>query len=203
MDSRIPRRTWQLPSCLIFLALSSTAHAHMAVEGAGEIINGALHPLMSPAHVLVLFGLALLLGQQVPLDLKTPLRVFMPASAIALLLITTGRIASVYPPVLIGIALCIGILVGLEIQLPRLARGALCAAAAIGIGLDSAVESGPAVAVAKTLLGTWLGVNALVVYIAICASNGADKKWARAGIRVAGSWIIAIALMVLAFSLRK
>ena len=57
--------------------------------------------------------------------------------------------------------------------------------------------------VLKTLAGTWLSLNAAVFYIAVCASNGAEKKWAKAAIRVLGSWIIAIALMVLAFSLRK
>lgn len=186
-----------------FGVLTSTAQAHMAVEGAGEIINGALHPLLSPAHVLVLLGLGLLLGQQVPFELRTPLRVFPPVSAIALLLTTTGRIGGIYPPVLIGIAFCIGILVGLEIKLSRLACGTLCAVAALGIGLDSAMEGDLGVALVKTLLGTWISVNVVVVYLAICASNGADKKWARTGIRVIGSWIIAISLMVLAFSLRK
>lgn len=192
-----------MPVAGLFLILTSTAHAHIAVEGAGEIANGALHPLITPAHVLILLGLGLLLGQQAPLDLKTPIRVFAPASAIALALAATGRIAGTYQPVLIGIALCIGILVGLERRLPRVASGALCAAAALGIGLDSAVETGSTAAVAKTLLGTWFSVNALVVYIAICASNGAGKKWASTAIRIAGSWIVAISLLVLAFSLRK
>ncbi|MES2922199.1 MAG: HupE/UreJ family protein [Verrucomicrobiota bacterium] len=199
----VPRRTGLLPVAGIFLVLSSTAHAHMAVEGAGQIANGALHPLVTPAHVLLLLGLGLLLGMQVPLDLKTPLRVFAPVSAIALLLTTSGRIAGVYQPVLIGIALCIAILVGLDRKLPRVVRAVLCAVAAVGIGLDSAVESGSAFEVVKTLVGTWLGANVAVVYISICASNGADKKWARTGMRVVGSWIVAISLLVLAFSLRK
>ncbi len=203
MNLPAPRRTGLLPVTGIFLILTSTAHAHMAVEGAGQIANGALHPLMTPAHVLILLGLGLLSGMQVPLDLKTPLRVFTPVSAIALLATTSGRITGVYQPVLIGIAMCIAILIGLDKKLPRLVRALLCAAAAVGIGLDSVVESGSTFEVAKTLLGTWLGVNVAVVYIAICASNGAEKKWARTGIRVVGSWIFAISLLVLAFSLRK
>ncbi len=180
-----------------------TCLAHMTVEGAGQIVNGALHPCMTPAHLLILLGLGLLLGMQVPLDLKTPLRVFAPASAAALLLTTSGRITGVYQPVLIGIALCIAILVGLDWKLPRVVLAVLCAVAALGIGLDSVVESGSTFEVTKTLLGTWLSVNVAVVYLAICASNGADKKWARTGIRVVGSWIVAISLLVLAFSLRK
>ena len=194
-------RCW--PAFLIFLILTSTAQAHMTVEGAGEIANGALHPLMTPAHVMILLGLGLLLGQQLPLDLKTPLRVFAPVSAATLLLTLTGRCPTVYQPVMIGLVLLIAIGVALEMKLPRPACRALVAIAAVAIGLDSAVDSGSSLTMVKTLVGTWLSVNAVVFYIAICASNSAGRQWARIGIRVLGSWIIAISLLVLAFSLRK
>jgi hypothetical protein len=175
----------------------------LTVEGVGDLGNGALHPLMTPVHVLVFLSLALLIGQQVPLDMKTPLRVFAPVSAAALLFTLSGRVGAVYQPVLIVIALSIASLVALEVRVPRVVCGLLCAAAASGIGLDSGIATGSMLAVIKTLAGTWLSLNAAVFYLAVCASNGADKKWAKAGIRVLGSWIIAIALMVLAFSLRK
>ena len=71
------------------------------------------------------------------------------------------------------------------------------------IALDSTVETGSAFVVTKTLIGTWFSMNAVVCYIAICASNGADKKWAVTAIRVVGSWIVAISVMMLAFALRK
>jgi len=175
----------------------------MAVEGAGQLGNGALHPLMTPTHVMILLALGLLLGQQVPLDLGKRIRVFAPLSAAALLFTASGMIKEIHPPVLTGFALCVAILVAFAKKLPRFIPEALCALAAIGIGFDSAVETGTLGEVLKTLTGTWLTVNALVLYIAICASNGADKQWARAGIRVLGSWIVAIAFMVLALELRK
>jgi hypothetical protein len=182
------------------LSVNSAAHAHLSVEGVGELANGALHPLMSPAHVLMFLSLALLLGQQVPFDLKTPLRIFAPAAAAALLLTLTGWVAEVYQPLLLGTALITAILVALEIKISRWVGGLLCGAVAIGIGLDSAPGEG---SVLKTLAGTWLSLNAVFFYIAMCASNGSDKKWAKIAIRVLGSWIIAVSLMVLAFSLRK
>ncbi len=182
-----------------FLSASSAAHAHLSVEGVGEMANGALHPMMSPAHVLMFLSLALLLGQQVPFDLKTPLRIFAPASAAALLLTLTGWVTEVYQPLLVGTALIIAIFVVLEIKISGWVSGLLCGAVAVGIGLDSAPGEG---AVLKTLAGTWLSLNALLFYIAMCASNGSDKKWAKAAIRVLGSWIIAISLMVMAFFFR-
>lgn len=188
---------------LVSLSLSSTVQAHMLVDGAGDLGNGALHPLMTPAHLLIMVGLALMLAQQVPLDLKTPVRTFAPLSAIALALTATGPIAGMPQPLLVGIALGLGILVGLEMRVSLPFRVLACAVAAIGIGLDSGLENGSGVATVKSLLGTWLAMNALVIYLAMAASNATDKPWARIGLRIAGSWIIAISLMVLAFSLRK
>jgi hypothetical protein len=199
----VRRRFVLLAGLGIFGVLTSTAHAHLTVEGVGDLGNGALHPLMTPAHVLVFLSLALFIGQRVPLDLKTPLWVFAPVSAAALLFTLTGRVGGVYQPLLVGIALVTAILVALDVRVPRIGCWLLCAAAAGGIGLDSGVDTGSTSAVLKTLGGTWLSLNAAVFYLAVCASNGSDKKWAKAGIRVLGSWIIAIALMVLAFSLRK
>lgn len=188
---------------LVSLALTAPAHAHLTVEGVGDLGNGALHPLMSPAHVLIFLSLGLLIGQQVPFALKTPLRVFAPVSAAALLFTLSGWVDGVYQPFLVGIALVAAVGVALEVRIPRFVCGLLCALAACGIGLDSGVDGGSTWASLKTLAGTWLSLNAAVFYIAVCASNGADKKWAKAAIRVLGSWIIAISLMVLAFSLRK
>jgi hydrogenase/urease accessory protein HupE len=187
----------------IFLLPLPEIPAHLMVEGAGEMANGALHPLMTPAHMLVILSLGLLLGQRVPLDLKTPFRVFAPVSAAALLWTLGGRGGDVGQPLLIGIALVTAVLVTLEMKIPAWLRGLLCGAAAVAIGLDSAVDRGSTMSILKTLGGTWLSLNAAVFYLAACASNAEDRKWARVGIRVIGSWIIAISLMVLAFSLRK
>lgn len=185
------------------LAFPTTASAHLTIQGAGDIANGALHPLATPPHILILLALAILLGRRIPLDLKFPMLVLAPASAMALLLTTTEWVNGVSQPFLIGLALVIAVLVALEINPSREIIAGLCAAAAVGIGLDSGVETGGAAAVAKGLIGTWISINLVAGYLALCVSNGAEKPWARIAMRVAGSWIIAISLMVLAFSLRK
>jgi hydrogenase/urease accessory protein HupE len=185
------------------LVLAPAAEAHMEVEGAGEIANGALHPLMSPAHALVLLALGLWLGQRRPFELKTPLWAMLPISALALALTASGQVPSLPAPVLSGSALAIAILVGLEIRLPRWAVGMVCALAVAAVGLDSAADADSAYAVTKTLIGSWLSLNAAICYIAICASNAGGRRWAQTAIRVIGSWVIAISLMVLAFALRR
>ena len=79
----------------------------------------------------------------------------------------------------------------------------LFAAGAIAIGLDSGPETGSIAIVLKTLFGTWLIIVFIVFDIAYYASFAARKKWSKVGLRIIGSWIIAISLLVLAFALKK
>jgi urease accessory protein len=191
------------PVALLFLALPGTASAHTAISGVGDFLDGVLHPLITPAHLLVLLSLGLLVGRQAPLNLKTPLAVFIPVSAVALGLTTTGVVKTVYPPVLVGIALVAGLLVAAGKPLPSAVLGAIFAGAALALGLDSPVETGSAWIIAKTLLGTWLGLMLAVADVAYYLSFCTQQKWQQAGIRVAGSWITAASFMILAFALRR
>lgn len=191
-----------LPVALL-LALPATADAHTVISGVGDYFSGVLHPLTTPEHVLVLLGLGLLLGQHSLLNLKTALTVFVPASALGLALTTTGLIQTVYPPLLIGLALTTGALVALA-KSPGIwvCRG-LFALAALALGLDSAVESGIALVITKTLLGTWTGLILAVADVAYYASLFNQRQWQQVGLRVAGSWITAASFMILAFALRR
>jgi hydrogenase/urease accessory protein HupE len=129
--------------------------------------------------------------------------VFIPVSAAALLLTTTGIVKTVYPPILISIALLLGALVALEKSPPAFVTGAVFAMAALAIGLDSGVETGSATVIAKTLLGTWLGLIFAVADIAFYVSFFTKQKWQKVGLRVAGSWITAASFMILAFAFRR
>jgi urease accessory protein len=195
-------RRW-LPVALLLLALPATASAHTAVSGVGDFFGGVLHPLTTPAHLLVLLGLGLLAGRQTPLNLKPLLALFIPVSAVALWLTTTGLVKTVYPPILIGVALVGGALVALGKPLPATVIGAVFAVAAFVLGLDSAAETGSAISTAKTLLGTWCGLILAVADIAYYLSFFTNQKWQQIGIRVAGSWITAASFMILAFALRR
>jgi hydrogenase/urease accessory protein HupE len=175
----------------------------MRVEGAGDLGNGALHPFLTPAHALILLGFALLLGQQVPFRLKSTVRVFAVVSATALACTIPGEIPEIHLACLVSLALCLSVLVASGRQLPGCVLAGLGGLAALGIGLDSGLEPTSSPNALKTLLGNWLSMNAATFYLAICVSHGADKQWARTGIRVLGSWIIAISLLVLAFSLKR
>ena len=190
-----------LPVALL-LALPASASAHTVVSGVGDFFGGVLHPLTTPAHVLLLLGLGIYLGQQVPLKLKASLFVFVTVSALALGLTTTGLVKTVPPPLIIGLALLAGVLVALEIPPATWISRGLFALAALAIGLDSAVETGTGWVVVKTLLGTWTGLIIIVADVAFYSSKFTKWQWQRVGLRVAGSWITAASLMILAFALR-
>jgi hydrogenase/urease accessory protein HupE len=188
---------------LALFVFPASAHAHTKIKGMGEFVSGLAHPLTTPAHVLILLALGLMLGQHTPIKLKMPVLVFVPLSAVALFLTTTRFAATVPQPILICFALCAAILVALEKAIPPVAVGVLLAAAALAIGFDSAVENGTTAVVIKTLLGIWVALVAVLFDLAFYVSRCTEKKWMKVAIRVIGSWIIAISLLVLAFSLRK
>ncbi len=192
-----------LPLAILLFAFPATAQAHTPIEGIGDFLAGLIHPLTTPSHILLLLALGLLLGQRSPLRLKMPMLVFVSASAVALTLTTAGWFTKVHPAILLGLALCAATFVALERPLPPLALHTLLALAALALGLDSAVESGSRAAVFKTLAGTWISLAVLLADVAIYVSFCARKNWLKVGVRVLGSWIIAVALLVLAFSLRS
>lgn len=181
------------------------AQAHMTVQGMSSFMTGALHPLMTPSHVIILLALGLAVGQHVPLRLGMPLKVFAGFAAIGLALTSTGRITGVHPGFLFGIAFAIGAVVAWGRRFPFLVPALLLGAGALAIGLDSGVEKGGAWTVFGTLSGTWVGLLVYLVNFAFYTSLAAEKKqqWLQIGIRVAGSWILAISVLMLAFALRK
>jgi hydrogenase/urease accessory protein HupE len=192
-----------LPLLACLFAFPATAHAHSPSKGMGDFINGLLHPLMTPSHVLIIVGLGLLAGRRRPFNLKAPMAVFILLSGAALIVASTGRIKAIHPPALSCIALCAGTLLALDRNPSTLPLCALFAAAALLMGLDSAIEPGSSASAIKTTLGNWISLVVPVCDIAIYVSLGGEAKWLKVALRIAGSWLIAISLLVLAFSFRK
>lgn len=195
-------RLW--PALLLFPALTEGAHAHTTMPQAGDFVNGALHPLTVPAHVLILLGLAVALGQQVPFRPGRTLLIFAPCAAAALGF-TTRFTFTLPQPALIGIALCAGVLVAAGRPLPFPAWAVLAAAAAVCMGLDSGVEEAGRATEIRMLCGTLAGLVIALLTCAFYTSMAVErrKKWVDIALRIVGSWIAAISVLMLAFALRK
>ena len=196
--------TWLLAAAGVFLLPTRPAGAHTAVPGMGEFASGFLHPLLTPPHVLALLAYGLLLGQREPLRLQVPIVVFAGTAAAGLALTFSGGVAGVYPPVLIAVGLYAAGLVVLARSWPAWLLMATGAVVALTVGLDSGVDAGtPTAAAMKILFATWISLALFVVNAAFYVSLLPKVQWAQTGIRVAGSWIVAIALLMLAFALRR
>ena len=196
--------SWLLAATGLFLLVPMHAQAHTPIKGAGEIVSGLLHPFLTPAHVLVLLSLGLLLGQRLPLCLQWPLMVFAAFAAVGLSVTAIHTIAGVPQPILVTLGLCAGGLVALAAPLPAWARLTACATAGLALGLDSGPDPGVmGVVTAKTLLATWVSLIFFVGDIAYYSSRLPSYQWVQTGVRVVGSWIVAIALLMLAFALRR
>jgi hydrogenase/urease accessory protein HupE len=98
--------------------------------------------------------------------------------------------------------LCIlGTLVAVELPLPLPAVTAL----ALGLGLGHGVLNGVAMQQAGTGVRGLLGsLAALVVLVALVAAGvvSLHQQWTRIAVRVAGSWMAAIGLLMLGWALR-
>lgn len=186
------------------LGLPLRAEAHSNVEGLDQFANGLLHPLFTPAHVLVLLAFGFWIGRYSPLKLRSPLPAFALGSLVGLALAWKGAIPSLHPAILLVTAMIAAVAIAADLKVPLIARVILTALAGLLLGLDSTPDAaGTPMDTVKTLLGTWIGLYIWLVNPAFYTSLLPRKKWADYGVRIAASWIIAISFMVLALAFAK
>lgn len=192
-------RRWLTPARLLALALgltASEAYAHGAVKGLGNFGGGFVHPLIEPAHLVALIALALLIGQRGVMAAKGSLIGLAGASAIGLLCACFDW-PSDTDNLLLGAAVASGLAVMVARPLPAVVGGLLGAWIGFGIGVGTVPEGLSGSVRFMSLLGTWLGVN----FCTLCAATfiqEAKRPWMLVLVRVAGSWMTACALLVLA-----
>lgn len=177
--------------------------AHSVLPGAGDFANGLLHPFFTPAHGLLLLALGLWLGQRTPLALRLPLLTFAPVCALALAFTGLHPFAFNFQPLLATLACAAGLLVALDQPLPQPAQILLFAASALALGLDSGADSSTGHSIVIILCGTWVSLTLLVLNIAFYSSLLPRPAWVMIGLRVMGSWLSAISLLLIAFAFRK
>ena len=183
------------------LAVPAAAHAHLINTGCGPFYDGMTHLFLTPQDLLPVLALTLLAGLRGPRAGRVVLFV-LPLSWLA------GTIAASLAephqalPVATTVAtIALGALVAADAPLGA-ASVAGCAAA---LGLFAGGLNGIELA---QLRSSWLasaGVScALFALVALLAGQVVDVRaaWARMGLRVAGSWIAAIGLLMLGWTIR-
>lgn len=189
-------------SAALLVLLPGSVQAHVVIPGVGGFTGGALHPLLVLSHALALIGLGLLAGLQRP-----HMRLLLIAMFIA------GMIAA-FVPVSFAFAsdraelfvLALAIISGLTLAAFPRVSATLPAILAALTGAAILFDSVPAVpSVAETVLGlcgTALAATAMLALLAF-GSAALPAFWPRYGVRVAGSWIAASAILVLVLRLAK
>ncbi|APW39814.1 hypothetical protein RD110_23590 [Rhodoferax koreense] len=179
------------------------ADAHGAVEGMNSFYAGLFHPFINLPQLLVLLGLGIWLGQTPPLRLKAPLLAFSLCSAAALFATTRLPAFMTPPAMLVALSLAFGLLIATAARPHRWLSTLMATAAALAVGLDSGVDGQPAPgALTLILLGTWIGTTVAVANLAYYTAICPERRWVQIGIRIAGSWLTAASVLVLAFHLR-
>jgi hydrogenase/urease accessory protein HupE len=180
------------------LLLAPQARAHSPIEGIGDFYNGALHPFVSPAHLIALLALGLWLGQQGLMRAKRPLLAFVFALVLGLYL---HRIAG-DPDTDRGL-LVLTAATGLAVAAARAAPAAVAMVLGAAVGLAVGLASGPANLQGTPrgvfLAGTFVGASLASAYVMAMVTL-AQRPWMRIAVRVFGSWLAAASLLVLALS---
>ena len=168
-----------------------------AFAGAGAFAGGLLHPLLAPAHVVALIGLGLVAGRNpLPARLRI-IAAFALGLAGGLGAIAWGAGETSANDVLLAIATLCGLTAASGLPAPVWLATPLALAAGAAVGLDSPPETISMREAVLMLVGTACGATAALAVMAAAAAALA-RPWNGIVLRVAGSWIAAIAILVLA-----
>ncbi|NNK56490.1 MAG: hypothetical protein HKP44_04180 [Desulfofustis sp.] len=189
----------------MFLVVSSMAPrlalAHVPFAGLNDLYNGLLHPVVVPAHLLLLAAAGLLLGKQGS-------RAVPPSFLLFCLFTLTGLVATTFfaggigERYLLGVAAVIGLLIAANLRIPFILCFILAALTGFLLGFDSTQTVLVGDAKFFSLLGSGLGLCFLFLYPLAFADYFSDRNWQKIGVRIVGSWVAASAILVLALSLQ-
>jgi urease accessory protein len=179
----------------------SRAEAHLVTTGLGPIYDGISHVFLSPDDLVPIVAIALLAGLNGP-----------AVGRRALFALTAAWLAGGTAGVLLGqpilpAAITTGsffVIGGLTAADRRLSPSAVTALAVV-VGLVHGWLNGVGIAEAQKEALSLAGiVGAIFVLVAIASAAVVSLRlhWTRIAVRVAGSWVAAIGLLMLGWSLR-
>ena len=176
------------------LCKPSTADAHLVTTGMGPVYDGIGHLLLTPEDLVPALAVALFAGLRGSASGRSAL-FFLPLAWFigGLAGLTANSFTSFPLPALSYIVL--GILIAADLRLPTPAFTVLAVAVGLVHGFFNGIAllDGPA---ASGLLGI---MAALFVLVALAAAVVLALKppWARIVVRVAGSWVTAMGILMI------
>jgi len=188
-----------LPASLVLLP--QAAQAHLVTTGLGPLYDGITHFLVSFDDLLPVVALALLAGLNGPQAGRWALFV-LPA---AWLLGGLGGLLAGTAPAGAWVSACSALVLGILVAADRRLPVAFVVALAAVLGLLHGWLNGAGIAAANreavALIGIGGAVFVLVSLLAGLASS-LHAQPARIAVRVAGSWIAAVGILLIGWQLR-
>lgn len=190
------------PLSLAWLLLSTAqAQAHLVTTGLGPFYDGISHVLLSPDELLGVTGLALLAGQG-GVRCSRLLLWTLPVAWMLGGLLGLHQSAAVSLPVVSSLAL---IVIGALVACDWRVQAAVVISLAGMFGALHGYGNGTVAAQSTLGMTGLLGISATIfVLVALLAAFTVSLRplWTRAAVRVAGSWIAAIGLLLTGWALR-
>ena len=188
----------------VFAALllaPSVAQAHLVTTGLGPFYDGAMHLALSPEDLLGLFAAALLAGLCGPRVGRWTLAVLPVAWLVAALVGLMLPGVPALPGLSILSFVLLGLMVALDVKLP--AWGVVTLAAFLGLlhGLLNGVSLFEANGGVLNVLGIVSTVFILCLLVT-AAVVSLKPAWTRVAVRVAGSWIVAVGMLMFGWLFR-
>lgn len=185
---------------LLLITSVSPAWAHISSGGIVDSYSGLLHPFTEPLHIITIIGLGFLLSQQgksiPPIGWVT----YCIAALVGLIASSLGLSLSINI-LLYLLSILLGILVAAKPALSRMVCVLFSLIVGFLLGMDS-VSATPGIGkLVITIFSTTTGLG-IALLMVIGWGDYFTRDWQKIGIRVIGSWIAAIALLLFTLSLK-
>ena len=181
--------------CLAALSLPSSAFAH-PMKGVGDFYSGMLHPVVSIEMILPLIALGLFAGQQRRKTAISALAAFPTAILVGTFLSFMRPVPSSVAAATLAITAALGGLIALSKRLPSAIPIGMALLIGLAIGWSNASEITPQMSPARFVAGLALA-GLLVATYGIGLVRSLKVEWSQIAVRVAGSWLAAIGILVL------
>ena len=175
------------------------AEAHLVTTGLGPVYDGIGHLLVTPEDLLPVLALALWAGLRGAGAGRRVLGLLPSAWCVGGCVGVLAHGLPVFPVPAVSL-LILGTLVAVDLRVPPPAVTAL----AVGLGLVHGVHNGVAMQQAGAGILELLGLlAALWVLVALVAAGvvSLHQSWTRLAVRVTGSWMAALGLLMLGWFL--
>jgi hydrogenase/urease accessory protein HupE len=197
----VPRARGVALAALASVFLPSPAEAHLVTTGLGPIYDGISHLLMSPDDLVPVLAMGLLAG----LNGSTAGRRTLFALTGAWVLGGVAGFLAGHGLVPAAITAVSFLVIGGLTAADRRLSPAIVTALAVALGLLHGWLNGVGIAESQREALALAGVgSAIFVLVAIVSAFVVSLRvaWMRIAVRVAGSWVAAIGLLMLGWSLR-